>query len=71
MMVVTWGKGRYLQTFFSDMKHLKRCAQGDWFKKDFHKLEISIDLPYAKEIAVAFAKAGIPATILPSGKKIR
>ena len=71
MMVVTYGKGRSLQTFFSDMAHLRRCAKDDWFKHDFAKAEISIDLGYAKEIAATFAKAGVPITLFPSGHKFK
>lgn len=71
MMVVTYGQEKALQTFFSDMTHLKRCSKDEWFKDWIAKLEIPIDLPYAKDIAAVFAKAGVPVTLFPKGHKFR
>ena len=66
MMVITWGKQKQLQSFFSDMQHLKRCIKDPWLKDWLTKAELSIDLPYAKEIAAVFAKAGAPVTLFPA-----
>ena len=65
MLVCTWGKQKSLQFFFSDMKHLRACAKDDWLEKYISKANLSVDLSYAKDIALEFAKHGVPCTLSP------
>ena len=65
MLVCTYGKQKSLQFFFSDMKHLKACAKDSWFEKYVAKANLSIELPYAKDIAAELAKHGVACTLSP------
>ena len=70
IMVMT-DENKCLCGFFSDLSHLRKCAEGNFLESIIVEAELSCDLPFVGNIASIFAKHGIKTTILPEKKEAK